>query len=655
MSRDDIARGLRRRGAFGALVCALLVAIGALLMPAEATAQAPPSITWTGPGTAGPNAVALSPDGQIMATGAADETVKLWRVSDGSLIRTLTSHLGAVHSIVFSPNGQLLATGGELVYGAANRNVKLWRVSDGALIRELTAPMTSIAWSLAFSPDGALLAEGDGTSTIHIWRVSDGKLQRTLTGHAFQVLSVAFSPASSREQLLASGSGDNTVKIWRVSDGKLLHTLTGHAFFVTSVAFSPDGRLLASGSFDATVRLWRVPGLTLVHELSAPDAVETVAFSANGQTLASAGRDKAITLWRPATGARLRTLTEPTLDAVRSVVFSGGAVLASISADSHPRLWSASTGALQATFGQHVGSVRTAAFAPNEQLFASGGADSTATIRHVTSGAVTQTLAEHKDVINQVSFSSDSQLVATAAGAPPPDAREHTVKIWRVGKAASMRTLPGHDGGSTGAVFSRDGRLVITSGRDGALRFWRRSDGALIRVTTEGAPVGSLVLSPDGQSVAIPSESPQGVMLYRVSDGMPARTLTGNQDPITCVSFSSDGALLVGGAQGYGQNIHVWRLSDGSLIRTLPGDPNGFVQGVAFVPGTSMILSGSGYTHLIQVWDPASQSLLASYDRDTGWGPDPQLPIAASPSGLLFGFGRGDATVVLARTPFHTP
>ncbi len=114
--------------------------------------------------------------------------------------------------------------------------------------------------SVCLSPDGALLAAGggnvvsklrDGTTVskgeIQLRRVSDGALLHTLQGHTWGITSIAFSPDGI---LLASGSGDAdaTIRLWRVSDGTLLHTLAGHKSAVFCVSFSPDGALLASGS-----------------------------------------------------------------------------------------------------------------------------------------------------------------------------------------------------------------------------------------------------------------------------------------------------------------------------------------------------------------------------------------------------------------------
>jgi WD40 repeat protein len=247
------------------------------------------------------SSVAFSPDGQTVASGSSDGQVLLWRVADGTLVRTLSAPLegyalnsfGAppVASIAFSPDGSLL------VAGWGGGSVLLWRPADGVLLHEHregspwssiegvafspdgqllaygpSAGRTVIRWArgriwmrtlgkegeqaldLAFSPDGQLLACACG-ETMELWQVADGSSLFPFWWHEGRVLSVAFSPDGS---ILASGGEDRAIRLWRVSDGRLLRILSGHTEAVGHLAFSPDGTLLASGSWDGTVRLWGV-------------------------------------------------------------------------------------------------------------------------------------------------------------------------------------------------------------------------------------------------------------------------------------------------------------------------------------------------------------------------------------------------------------
>ena len=239
--------------------------------------------------------VAFSPNGQLLASGSRDDTIKLWQVSDGMLLGTLTGHKADVNSVAFSPNGQLLASGSD------DKTIKLWQVQDGGERRQLLNTLTghkNWVYSVAFSPDGQLLASGSRDNTIKLWQVLDGggRLLKTLKGHKNWVYSVAFSPNSA---LLASGSRDDTIKLWQVQDGggrrQLPKTLTGHKADVNSVAFSPKGDLLASGSDDNTIKLWQVRNERLLNTLAGhKNWVYSVAFSPKGALLASGSRDDTI-------------------------------------------------------------------------------------------------------------------------------------------------------------------------------------------------------------------------------------------------------------------------------------------------------------------------------------------------------------------------
>jgi WD40 repeat protein len=274
--------------------------------------------------------VAYSPNGQTLASGSWDNTIKLWNVKTGNLLQTLTGHSKDINSVAYSPDGQTLAS-------ASNDNtIKLWNVKTGNLLQTLEGHSYSVN-SVAYSPDGQTLASGSDDNTIKVWNVKTGKLLQALTGHSDSVWSVAYSPDG---QTLASGSGDTTIKIWDVKTGNLLQTLEGHSSWVNSVTYSPDGQTLASGSEGKTIKLWNVKTGKLLQTLEGHSkSVYSVAYSPDGQTLASGSGDDTIKLWNVPTGNLLQTLTGHYI-LVWSVAYSpDGQTLASGSSDKTIKIW----------------------------------------------------------------------------------------------------------------------------------------------------------------------------------------------------------------------------------------------------------------------------------------------------------------------------
>ena len=236
------------------------------------------------------NSVTVSPDGKWLAS-VDTYTIKLWDLSTGEEIRTLTGHSALVHSVMFSPDGQMLASGGN------DQTIKLWNPNSEATIRTLSAKSPIDA--VSFSPDGQVLASGERNNIIKLWNPNTGEEIRTLTGHSRKVSAVSFSPDG---QVLASGSGDKTIKIWQLETGELVRTLTGHSGWfagVHAVAFSPDGQTLASGSDDKTIKLWNPStGEAITTLIGHSKGVSSLAFSPDGQTLASGSWDKTVKIWQ---------------------------------------------------------------------------------------------------------------------------------------------------------------------------------------------------------------------------------------------------------------------------------------------------------------------------------------------------------------------
>ena len=193
---------------------------------------------------------ALSPDGTTLVTFSpwVSKTVKLWNTATGQLRTSLQVYDLSSVSAALSPDGQLLATGGSIY------EVSLWDTATGK--QKLTFPQGESGYSsvrsLRFSPDGKRLATGSDRGTVRLRDVAVGQLLVALKGHTQNIVSLAFSPDG---RTLATASADQTVKLWDLATGQERMTLK--AGTVRSVAFAPDGKTLATAGADGTVKLWR--------------------------------------------------------------------------------------------------------------------------------------------------------------------------------------------------------------------------------------------------------------------------------------------------------------------------------------------------------------------------------------------------------------
>jgi WD40 repeat protein len=251
-------------------------------------------------------------------------------------------HVALVWSMAFRPDGRMLASGG------TDGRVCLWDLGtqpDGFAppARRLTGPGPQV-WSVAFSPDGRLLASGGVDGSVRVWDVATGQVVPELCTDATQApAAVAFSPDGLT---LASGSGEPSndvargeVQLWDVRTGQHQVALKGNTKPVLSVAFSPDGRWLAAGDLSGWAHLIdRASGRVHTFRLGRP--VVGLAFSPDSQTLSATGGgpDPPVRLWD------LATKTGPTLDGhtrpVPGLAFDpGGLRVATTSLDGTVRLW----------------------------------------------------------------------------------------------------------------------------------------------------------------------------------------------------------------------------------------------------------------------------------------------------------------------------
>jgi WD40 repeat protein len=374
--------------------------------------------------------IQYSPDGKYFAS-RSKSGILLWNADDLSLRYAgdsslpptpINGHFSPVYSIAFSPDGKMLASGGTDGY------VILWDAETREVIGEPFKGQTGFVWSVAFTPDGKTLASASDDRTVILWDVATRtQIGQPLAGHKGAVISVAFSPDG---KTLASGSEDDAIILWNVQTRTQIgDPLTGHKDRVWSVVFSPDGRSLASGSTDGIIILWDVASRQPSQPLTGHTGpVRGMAFSPDGKTLASASYDYSIILWDVAA----RQMIGQPLKEHTDVVFS-------------------------------------VAFTPDGKTLASGSYDNTVILWNVEKQTrIGSPLTSHTRGVISLAFDSDGQTLATGS-------LDTTIRFWDVSTLASPRTsglpLQGQPGRPTAMYFSPDGSVLASIGDDNTILF----------------------------------------------------------------------------------------------------------------------------------------------------------------------------------------
>jgi WD40 repeat protein len=240
-----------------------LAACAAFLGTPRLSAQesSPDSGIWRGH-ESGISGLAVSQDGDRLATSGLDGTVRLWDTASGRVVSVLRSRDAELYAVAFSWDGKsVLSTGDKGV-------VTIFDARTGKMRRELGGLK---GWSadLAISPDGRLAAAGLD-KTVKVWDVPASRELYTLKPEGFvhpslkgpviepirvPLLAVSFSPDG---KALATAGADRLVRLWEAETGRFIRSLQGHTMTITALAFAPDGKTLFSAGLDKTVRLWRI-------------------------------------------------------------------------------------------------------------------------------------------------------------------------------------------------------------------------------------------------------------------------------------------------------------------------------------------------------------------------------------------------------------
>ncbi|KAG2401716.1 hypothetical protein LR48_Vigan02g196300 [Vigna angularis] len=317
--------------------------------------------------------VASSPtDAALVATGGGDDRGFLWKIGQGDWAFELQGHEESVSSLAFSYDGQRLAS------GSLDGTIKVWDVSGNLEGKKLEGPGGGIEW-LSWHPRGHILLAGSEDFTIWMWNTDNAALLNTFIGHGDSVSCGDFTPDG---KIICTGSNDATLRIWNPKSAESTHVVRGHPYHtegLTCLTINSTSTLALSGSKDGSVHIVNITtGRVVDNNALAPhsDSIECVGFSPSDSWAAVGSMDKKLIIWDIEHLIPRATCEHE--DGVTCLTWLGASYVATGCVDGKVRLWDSRSGECVKTLKGHSDAIQSLSVSVNRDYLVSASLDGTA-------------------------------------------------------------------------------------------------------------------------------------------------------------------------------------------------------------------------------------------------------------------------------------
>ena len=544
------------------------------------------------------DALSVTPDGKI-AIFAQGTTLHVWEMEAGREVCKLTGHSGPISGVRITRDGR------SAVSASIDGTLIIWDIAHGLPIRQLAAhekPITCID----LSPNEKLVVSGSADHTVKIWELSSGRNLSTLIGHSDVVADVAFTPDGRK---VLSAGRDDTLRVWDIEAGCEKRTIQCRYKLDIAIAVSPSGEYVVSAPHDGTVKVWEIDSGTEVLSLHGhPWPVRCLTFAPDGQSLVIGGYSGAIALSEFPSGP-VRRLYGHSQGITGLAVRSDGRSAVSSSWDGTVKIWNLDDhgGANEAPPLPTFGWVQTLDVSVNAGFIATGG--EYLLLRELETFRPIHLLAGHTEAVYGVALTLDGKRLLSCSW-------DGTLRIWATESGSSLAVLTGRRTADTfmNAVAVNNTETLAITATDHTLRVWDliggRSSSRTLRAHTD--TVWSVAVTADGRR-AISASHDMTLKVWDLTRWQTIRTLRGHLGSVRAVAMTRDGRFAASASDD--ETVRIWKLGNGREMWNLVGHTES-VRGIAISPCDRFVASCS-HDHTVRVWNMRTGTHIATFTCDS--------------------------------------
>jgi WD40 repeat protein/tRNA A-37 threonylcarbamoyl transferase component Bud32 len=626
-------------------------------------------------------AVAVSPDGQRVASVGDDKRTLIWNSADVKplllkdidfsgakpptrfpLIElrsgdSLPSHAAPVHSVAFSSDGQRLVTGG------FDNVLRVWDVASGQLIKTLRGHAGQVR-SCCFSPDGKRVLSGDHNGQVKLWNIDDyeevkkiGERKRTFSGHSDGVLDASFSPDG---QQIVTASRDRTAKTWdaRNSDKPLKTFEEGHAFLASTVLFFPGGTKLLTAAVDGTTRIWDASAGTQLLRLNDTGRSAAAALSTDGKWIATGSNEKTAKLWNAVDGQLVRTFPVHRTEVTAIALSPDGKWLFTGEASGRCNVWKTASGEPAWSQLQHSRKITAAAFTPDGTRVLTASIDNSVGQWDVAKGQeLPKLVLKHKSPVSSLALVGGNHAITVCEEEKPKNAGAEAKPIpklyrWNI-ETAQLIEATEFTGGLLSFVAVAPGgqRALAISTNDRVGHLWDLSakreifspngmNQPFLSVRESGGILWAAAFSPDGKQLV--SVGGAEARLWDAATGQLKQTFN-RHGAVASARYSPDGKRIVTGS--WDNSAKIWNVATALAESKLINKHTGYVNSAVYSSDGRYLLTASD-DGTAWLWDAATGEAIRDFRGHT----DRVARAVFSPDGKQVLTASGDKTARLWET-----